>query len=301
MKYYILKFPLVLVVAILFIEISCSRSFDSSIPTNQEGAFRVWALADIQPVNTQHKVAFKNAIEDINLATKNIDIAIVAGDIVDRANETTFDWYLFERNNSYIKEWYEIIGNHDLKTDMGKLFRSKLKKDPHYTLMRGNILFIFLSDEKRGKSTVIYGDTFEWWKKLVVDNQDKIIVVITHAPLEGSSIPFSTRDGRKVEDSHRFVEILKKYRVDLWLSGHLHLPHAFTNAIVKKDDLNGTVFTHISSIRPELLGIKHSESRLIEFICDTKKLRIKSRDHKTKKWDNTLEASYELPQKVLCN
>lgn len=280
-------------------------SFSQSLPylesAHNQKTFKVWALADIQPKNKTHRKAFEDAIFDMNSSTDEIDIAIVAGDIVNRAKEETFAWYLSSREKSYITKWYEIIGNHDLKTDRGLLFRKKLRQEIHYSVLHGNILFIFLSDEERGKPTVIKDETFNWWKKLVIENQDKIIVTVTHASLDGSTIPFSSFDDRKIKQSHRFRKVLREYKVDLWLSGHLHIPHSFTNTIVKKEDLKGTIFTHISSIRPEMLGLKHSESRFLEFYCDSNKLLIKSRDHKIKKWDSSLEEEFGLSKKVICN
>ena len=286
---------------LITLKISCSKELESTILKENHNLFKVWALADIQPVSSDHKKAFSKAVKDINSISNDIEMAIVAGDIVNRTEEKVFDWYIDERNKSYIDDWNEIIGNHDLKTDMGALFKAKVKEKVHYTKFKGNILFIFLSDEARGKSTTIKEETFIWWKDLVVSNQDKIIIVTTHAPLEGSSIPFSSRDGRKIISSERFVEVLKNYKVDLWLSGHLHLPHAFTNTLVKKEDLNGTIFTHISSIRPELLGLKNSESRLLEFNCGTNKLKIKSRNHSNEKWDNSLEQTHILSKKIICD
>ena len=67
------------------------------------------------------------------------------------------------------------MGNHDLKPDKGVLFREKLRADTNYSITRGNMLFIFISDEARGKPTVISDETFNWWKDLVINNQDKII------------------------------------------------------------------------------------------------------------------------------
>jgi hypothetical protein len=56
-----------------------------------------------------------------------------------------------------------------------------LDEKPDYTVEKGNILFIFMSNEDKGKATVISDETFKWWKNLVINNQDKIIVTITHA------------------------------------------------------------------------------------------------------------------------
>lgn len=266
---------------------------------DRKDVFKVWALADIQPAKPAHRSAFEKAVSDINTNTKGIHMAVVAGDIVNSAEDEVFDWYLAQRSKSGIADWHEIAGNHDLKPDGGALFREKIGGF-HKSVLRGNILFVFISDEARGKPTTVKDETFLWWKKLVESNRDKIIVVTTHAPLEGSSIIFSGLRDRQILRSERFTEVLKKERVDLWLSGHLHLPHFFPRTITRRKNLNGTVFVHVSSIRPELAGLKRSESRLLAFHCGTKKASVFSRDHAKGKWRNRHARRLNLSKTVKC-
>ncbi len=292
---------------LFFIHSSCYMGYSSGDELSQENwinsknTLTIWALADIQPTNKGHEEAFELAIKDINENVPNIDMAIVAGDIVNETNNETFDWYVQTRNGSYIEDWYEIIGNHDLKTDMGELFRQKLREDINYSIVKGNILFIFMSDSVRGKATEISDETFGWWKDLVINNQDKIIVVTTHAPLEDSGIPFSSFRDRQIINSERFTDVLRKYEVDLWLSGHLHLSQGVMNNIVEKDKYKGTIFVHISSIRPEVFGIKKSESRLITFSCGSDKVLIQSRNHKEAHFASSHDRVFKLSKKYLCN
>lgn len=264
------------------------------------GTLTVWALSDIQPTNERHREAFEAAIEDINENVPGIDLAIVAGDIVNDTEEEVFDWYIETRDGSYIEDWYEIIGNHDLKSDRGKLFREKLRQDVDYSLTIGNILFIFMSDAERGKATEIPEQVFLWWKELVIQNQDKIIVVTTHAPLEGSGIPFSGLHDRQVIDSERFTDVLREYNVDLWLSGHLHLPHSVMNSTVTKDEYGGTDFIHISSIRPEMWGFKESESRVLTFVCGSDKVLVRVRNHEKRDYVPHLDEVFTLSKSFEC-
>lgn len=260
----------------------------------------VWVLADIQPTKKSHRKAWEKAVRDVNENVPGIDFAIVAGDIVNDTQEETFDWYVNTRNGSYVEEWYEIIGNHDLKTDMGKLFREKLREDTDYAILKGNVLFIFMSDSERGKSTVISDETFEWWKDLVVNNQDKIKVVVTHAPLKGSGISFSAWKGRNVVGSKRFRQVLKDYRVDLWFSGHLHTPHGILSTTAEKESLGGTIFIHVSSIRPEMAGMKESESRVMTFVCGSDKVLVRVRNHERHRYVTNLDEVFTLSKPYEC-
>lgn len=274
---------------------------DEQTWNNPQETLKVWALSDIQPKGDYDRKVFEKAIKDVNENVAGIDMALVAGDIVNQTEAETYDWYVSTKSLSYIKDWYEIAGNHDLKSDNGKLFKEKIKPDFNYSINKDNILFIFMSDEVGGKPTEISDKTFNWWKELVINNQDKIIVVVTHAPLEGSGIPFSSLRDRQILDSDRFTEVLKDYKVDMWISGHLHLPHAFTNSVVKKDKYNGTIFLNISSIRPEFFDLKKSESRVITFICDSDEVLIQSRNHEDKSFDDNLSHVLKLSKKFICD
>ncbi|MGI9553445.1 MAG: metallophosphoesterase family protein, partial [Thermodesulfobacteriota bacterium] len=145
MKYYLTVFLIILPV-ILF-QLPGLEAVEKDITLSKKEIFRIWALADIQPKNTGQKASFTQAINDINNNVPNVKFSIVAGDIVHKTESETFDWYLNERSKSYITDWYEIIGNHDLKSDRGKLFKEKLREETHYSKQYGNLLFIFLSDE----------------------------------------------------------------------------------------------------------------------------------------------------------
>ena len=297
--------PLVFVLFLAFT--SCRIGYNSGAELleadwyNPRETLTVWALADIQPTEESDREAFERAIEDINENVPNVGLAIVAGDIVNVTEEEVFDWYVETRDGSYIESWYEIIGNHDLKSDRGKLFREKLREEVDYSVSIGNILFIFMSDAERGKPTVISDEVFEWWRELVVNNQDKIIVVTTHAPLEGSGIPFSSFTDRQVIGSERFTDVMRDYTVDLWLSGHLHLPHSMWNATVEKEEFGGTEFIHISSIRPEILGIKESDSRILTFACGSDKVLLRVRNHEKMDYIPHLDEVFTLSKSYECD
>lgn len=291
------KYPLYLL-SILFINIILFPFKINAI--NSDSVLKIWMLSDIQPRKISERKDFERAIKDINKNVKDIDFAIVAGDIVDRTTESSFDWYIDTKNNSYIKKWYEIAGNHDLKPDVGVLFKQKLNEKLNYSIIKNNLLIIFMSDEKRSSATDISNDTFEWWKNLVEKNQDKIIIVVTHAPLNGSGITFSSFERRHILDSFRFRKVLNKYRVDLWVSGHLHIPHSINSNLTNKPELNNTVFLNISSIRTELLGFKDSESFIISLKCESNIIDIKSRNHTKAKFNSNQIYKYKLTKSYIC-
>ena len=277
-----------------------SLKADENISNSLKDSLTIWVLSDIQPRKRKQRKEFERAIHDINQNVPGIDFAIVAGDILQEVSEEGFDWYLSTRNTSYVKEWCEILGNHDLNPDDGKLYRKRIREDFHYSILKGNILFIFMSDEIKSSATDISDETFNWWRSLVVNNQDKIIVTVTHAPLEGSRIPFSTLSRRQITDSKRFTEVLRKYKVDIWLSAHLHVPEWFPNNINRVKKYNGTIFINVAGIRTEALGLKQSESRIITFVCGSDRVLVRSRNHTQEAYNKDLDVVFNLSKEYKC-
>ncbi len=293
-------FFILLIFCACYLGKSVNSKTDENIWKDPQNTLKIWFLSDIQPKNQGQKQQFQKAINDINKNVSDIDFAIVAGDIVQQANEEDFDWYLSMKPSSYIKEWYEIAGNHDVKWDNGVLYKKKINEKFNYSISKGNILFIFMSDELTSSETDISDETFNWWKNLVINNQDKIIVTITHAPLEGSGIPFSSFRRRQIKDSKRFTDVLEKYRVDIWLSGHVHIPQWFPNDVGKSEKYNGTMFINVAGIRKEALGLKQSESRIMIFECGSDKVLLKSRNHTEKDYNEGLETVFEISKELKC-
>src|SRR3972149_4458911 len=293
-------FFVLIIVCACYLDRSVNSKSDENALNNPEGTLKIWLLSDIQPKNQGHKKQFQKAINDINKNVSDIDFAIVVGDIVQQANEEDFDWYLSTKPSSYIKEWYEIAGNHDVKWDNGVLYKKKINEKFNYSFVKGNIIFIFMSDELTSSETDISDETFNWWKDLVINNQDKIIVTVTHAPLEGSEIPFSSFRRRQIKDSKRFTEVLEKYRVDIWLSGHVHVPQWFPYVVGREERYNGTMFINVAGIRPEALGLKQSESRIMIFVCGSSKVLLKSRNHTEREFNKELETVFRLSRQYKC-
>lgn len=289
-----------LVILLSVLSISIVLCTNKTKATSSDKQLKIWMLSDIQPRKKSERKDFERAVHDVNNHVNDIDFAIVAGDIVDRTTEESFNWYIDTKNKSYINKWYEIAGNHDLKPDEGLLFKQKLNDKLNYSVFTNNLIIIFMSDEKKSSASNISDDTFEWWKDLVIKNQDKLIIVVTHAPLKGSGITFSSLNRRNITDSNRFLNVLNNYGVDLWISGHLHIPHSINNNLTNKPELSNTKFLNISSIRTELLGFKDSESFILSLYCGSNIIEIKSRNHTKGKYNRDQVYSYRLTKNYLC-
>lgn len=253
----------------------------------------IWSHSDIQPRDFSDRESYETAVQDIIDNIPKPDIAIVAGDIVHQKDSAEdFKWFLKTRERAEIKEWYEITGNHDMKDY--KNYMKYINKPPYYSVTRGNILMLFMSDENRHPPTFISDEAFRWWKKQVIENQDKIIITITHAYLKHSGLFLADKvESRTILDSERFEDVLRKYRVDLWLSGHTHIPSVFGFNETKIKEFNNTVFINISRIRRDM-GF-NPESRIIFLKKNSPVMLIKTRDHDEKIYIKNREILINLP------
>lgn len=258
---------------------------------NPEGYLTVWALSDIQPKNAAQRRQFESSVDDTNGLSHAPHMAIVAGDIAHhRQSGPDFRWYIDTKKKSRIPHWFEIAGNHDMKDELNyrKLISSRL----HYSVTVGNALFLFMSDEDRFPAQKISDSTFLWWKDKVEKNQDKIIVTVTHAYLRESRLIGSFIESRNIAGSERFAEVLRKYRVDLWICGHTHIPSVIKGKWNIPAEFKNTLFMNVSSIRDDLfIG---SESAFLILGKGTDRALIRYRNHTSGKFILTMELWHSL-------
>ena len=262
---------------------------------NRQDVFIIWSLSDIQPRDESEREAFETAISDIKNNIPNPDMAIVGGDIFHSKElaEATLNWYVKAKEGAGIEYWFEIAGNHDMKNY--EAYKKYIKKPLYYSVEVGNLLILFMSDEDRFPPTFISDDTFNWWKKKVIENQDKIIITVTHAYLKKSGLFLADKvESRTILNSERFEDILKEYRVDLWLTAHTHVPSflGFNESVVK--EFNNTTFINISRIRRDMNC--NPESRVIILKKGSPVMIIKTRDHNNEEYISRREVIINLKQ-----
>jgi predicted phosphodiesterase len=274
---------------------SCTTGNRNTFPFNPAASsgstLVVWAHSDIQPKRIAQRSYYECAIADTRQTFGKIDIALTAGNIIFyRDSAETYRWYLEQKKKSGIPLWYEISGNTDMN-DIGN-FKKMLRKDTHYAAKAGNIVFLFMGDEDGEPSQYISDSTFRWWKKNVETAQEKIIVTVTHGCLEQSGLFGAISPDSTIRNSRRFAEVLKKHRVDIWISGGTHIPNFFNGKMKVREELGGTLFLNAASILKELpSGI---ESAFLVFREDSRECLVTLRNHEYKRFDRKQDIIHTL-------
>lgn len=237
---------------------------------------RIWAHSDIQPRSPEEKFHYEKAVADMAANVPGIHMAIVAGDLVHRRDGASeyHGWLADLRTGSGIPWWFEIAGNHD-QNDI-EAYQKYTGKPLHYAVAVGNMLIILMSDEIRSAVTDISDGAFQWWRDLVVGNQGRILVTVTHGALHGSGLPGTINPTMRISGSSRFIEVLRTHPVDLWMSGHTHLPSFLKGKISRPAGIR-TLFVDVSSIHKSRFS--PIESYVLTIRDGSDRMNIMLRDH----------------------
>lgn len=276
---------------VFFLLTGCSglRTGESpeSRPTLGQGrTFVIWMLSDIQPPTQADRRFFEQAIADVNAHVAQVDMGVIAGDLMkSHSQDEDFSWFLDTRNRSKVGHWYEIAGNHDVRSE--PLFHRYFPRPSYYGVDFGNILLLLLSDELPSSKTEISEEAFAWWRDMVRRNQDRIIITVSHGQLKNSGLLGSSFASRRIEGSKRFEKVLQEARVAVWASGHTHLPQGLPGTVTIQEDLGGTCFVNVSAI--DTGPVMSSQSRFFFFQEGSDKLLIRSRNHSLGQFDAGLD------------
>jgi hypothetical protein len=279
------------VLLILFFLAGCAGVHTSEYPADRQSVgkgrtFVVWMLSDIQPPTLADRQFFEQAIADVNDHVEQVDMGVIAGDLLkSRSRDEDFAWFLATRNRSKVRHWYEIAGNHDVRSE--PVFHRYFPQPSSYGVELGNILLLLLSDELPSSKTEISDKAFLWWRDMVVRNQDRIIITVTHGQLARSGLLGSSFASRQIEGSSRFEKVLQEARVAVWASGHNHLPQGLPGTVSIQEELGGTCFVNVSAIDTGLF--MNSQSRFLIFEEGSNQLLIRSRNHSLGRFDERLD------------
>lgn len=282
-------------ILILYVLLSAVACYKQHIP--KDSPYSIWVHSDIQPTDTSDRWHYARAVDDIKTISPQPLFAIIAGDIVQHKEcDSDYEWFLKVREKAGINYWYEIAGNHEQKNMAA--YNRYIGKPLRYAVAWGNTIFIFMSNERGRPPTYISNETFRWWEAIVQTHQDKNIITTTHAPLKNSRLLGSISKKHIIIDSERFENVLKKYRVDIWISAHIHMPVWLRQNSYTSPEFKNILFINVYGIRKDpATGI---ESRIFFFTPGSDNVIIRLRDHESGAFKSAYDIVHKLKHPFNC-
>jgi len=216
------------ILVILLLTSGCEDYFEVSpysadVKSNMKNA-HVQNMADIEEMGSDGIGEFKfavladshynynelgDAISIIN-ARNNVDFVIINGDFADHGYLKEYEMF-FDLAQKLNKPYLTVIGNHDYRSNGGKIYR-KMYGEPNKHFIYNNNLFVLFDDVFWESDVDI---DFKWLEESLKNSyQYTNRIVICHIP------PFDwqfTDDKENLYDS-----LMVKYQVDYSIHGHVH-------------------------------------------------------------------------------
>ena len=227
------------------------------------------------------------------------------GDLVHNATLQEYQEYRELRDSLSVPVW-ECPGNHDHAPGLSNeenlaRFREEVGCGNHfYSHLLGNSIFIFLSDDRQknlpaGLSYAGYMEPEQvtWFEDVVKTNQGKNVIVLSHQSPKDTTV-MSEQPNMQMHPTDEIDRILNMYRVDLWLSAHAH--SGFNHKSAQEDMFvtkGPTTFVQVASVC-ECYDTGRTESRLVSLVEGSQEVLIRSRDHDTQTFDESLDTVVSL-------
>ena len=242
------------------------------------GSRLVWVASDAHSGRVEDGLDgaewFARAARDI----RQFDAAygLFLGDMSQGGNEAGLRNYLDARDQSGIKNWYEIAGNHEYRSGRASLYEKLVRSTDPYKVVDGNLVWFFLSDERKGVPGDISEETCDWLEAELAANEDKTLIVCSHQLVSGTLYK-SSHHMRRLNPQERIAEIIEKSSIDLWMCGHEHHSPYSSKRIAR---IGNTSYINVASVS-HAYNTKASQSFLLELKPGAKEIVARRRMHDT--------------------
>ena len=233
---------------------------------------------------------------------------------------------LNEEKNWWWRKWLDPMGENTKFSGVDNSKRPYPVEGTweRYSFRVGNILFLMMSDINeptqtigRGElggnpSGVVSGETFEWWKQMVLDNQDCIIISAHHYMLKETTVASGEWEGMKKDengnwssgyhgykpqgtpigasylyfvDSKPDAQAFEKFiaahpgALDIWLGGHTHAhPDTVAGGKSHIETKWGTHFINTAALT-RYHCVSPPKSRLLTFTEGSREVKVQCYMH----------------------
>lgn len=239
---------------------------------------RIWVCADPHTGHVSDGKDggewFREAVEDICGLEERVDFALCLGDMSYQSLEQELQTYRAVSRESCISRWYEIPGNHDMKSVFSGLYESVIGCPRYWRITDGNTVFISLPAERGNAAGLLVPEVQEWLEQTIGECRQMNIVICAHQFPYGT-VEHSTRSERCLYPRDSVERLINTVPIDAWLGGHIHSGKRTPAAAVRK---NSITYINVASVSHTY----HTEicnSFLLEFTEGERTVRALCRDH----------------------
>ncbi len=254
---------------------------------------QVWILSDLHSglVEGGKDGAewFAAACKDMQENHAGIAYAMTLGDITHGGNEQQLNNYITTRDTSGIPTWYEVAGNHEYHGGKADSYKKLIRSTDPYSVVDGNLVWIFVSDEKPGVQGDLTPESCDWLEAELEKHKGKNLIVCSHQGVKDTTIK-TNNSQRYIHPAERISEIIAKSEIALWISGHEHHTPYSKKHIARVAD---TTFINVASMS-HAYGTGSSESYLMEFKPGAKEIVARRRRHDKQKFIDEFETRIPL-------
>lgn len=258
---------------------------------------KVWVMSDLHcgyvEGGKDGAEWFTLACKDMQQDHKDIAYAMSLGDLTHGGNELQLKNYITTRDGSGIKTWYEVAGNHEYHGDKADAFVKLIRSTDPYSIVDGNLVWIFLSDQKAGVAGELTPEGCDWLEAELTKHKGKSIIVCSHQGIKDTTID-TDLSSRFLSPPDRIAAMIAKSNIVLWMSGHAH-HKPYSAEYVKR--VENTTYINVASMS-HAYNTKSSQSFLLEFKPGSKEIIARRREHDTQKFMPEFEVKIPLQHAI---
>ncbi|MFC1671564.1 metallophosphoesterase family protein [Planctomycetota bacterium] len=214
------------------------------------------------------------SVEDVAQNIGGIDYAVNIGDLTHQSLDGQLNTYVKIREGSGIDRWYEMSGNHDMKSVARGAFADIGGCARYWSLIDGNMAFFSLPAERGNAAGLFVPEVDSWLREVIAPHEDKNIIICAHQ-FPYDTVDRSTRPERCLYPKSAVHQFLNDVRIDLWLGGHIHSGPRTREATVTR---GSTTFINVASVS-HTYGTEVCNSFVLDIEHESWQIGARCRDH----------------------
>ena len=234
-----------------------------------------------------------HSMDDIRRHVDAVDYGLTLGDITHEGDRASLERYLALRDRSNVPRWFQLAGNHEYRNGGIRHYLELIGDTRPYLFVDGNIVWIFLSDERKRVSGNLTYHSYLWIKENLDKHRDKIIVFCSHQ-LPPNTLRRSDEAIFCIHPTKWITELLTEYPITLYLCGHEHhQPYSGENILIR----DGTTYINVASVN-HAYGTGASGSLILEFEEGAHHIIARRRNHDAQSFEKARRISIPTAKSI---